>query len=66
LKQGEQPYYRARVRTTGRQFSSRPNSKMDILPGMTATVEIKTGRKSVLQYLTKPIVKTLNESLGER
>jgi adhesin transport system membrane fusion protein len=33
---------------------------------MTATVEIKTGRKSVLQYLTKPIVKTLNESLGER
>jgi len=66
LKQGEQPYYRARVRTTGRQFSARPNANMDILPGMTATVEIKTGRKSVLQYLTKPIVKTLNESLGER
>ena len=66
LKQGEQPYYRAHIRTTGRTFSGRPNEKMDILPGMTATVEIKTGRKTVLQYLMKPIVKTLGESLAER
>ena len=66
LKQGEQPYYRAHIRTTGRKFSGRPNEKMDILPGMTATVEIKTGRKTVLQYLIKPIVKTMSESLGER
>ena len=66
LAQNEKPYYRARVRTTGRQFSARPNAQIDILPGMTATIEMQTGRKSVLQYLTKPIVKTLNESLGER
>jgi adhesin transport system membrane fusion protein len=33
---------------------------------MTATVEIKTGRQTVLRYLTKPITKTLNESLRER
>jgi adhesin transport system membrane fusion protein len=66
LKETESPYYRARVRTTGRKFSGRPNAEIDILPGMTATIEIKTGRKTVLQYLTKPIVKTLNESLGER
>lgn len=66
LKQGEQPYYRARFRTLGRQFSGRPGVQIDILPGMTATVEIKTGRRSVLQYLTKPIVKTMSESLGER
>ncbi len=66
LKENEKPYYRARVRTTGRQFSGRPNAEIDILPGMTATIEIKTGRKTVLQYLTKPIVKTLSESLGER
>jgi adhesin transport system membrane fusion protein len=66
LQQNEKPYYRARVRTTGRQFSGRPNAHIDILPGMTATIEIKTGSKTVLQYLTKPIFKTLNESLGER
>ena len=66
LKQGEQPYYRMRVRTTGRQFSGRPQANLDILPGMTATVEVMTGRKTVLQYLTKPIAKTMSESLGER
>lgn len=66
LKQGEEPYYRVHVRATGRQFSGRPNAALEIQPGMTATIEIKTGRKTVLNYLTKPIVKTLNESLGER
>lgn len=66
LKQGEEPYYRVHVRATGRKFSGRPNANLEIQAGMTASVEIKTGRKTVLKYLTKPIVKTLNESLGER
>jgi adhesin transport system membrane fusion protein len=66
LKENEKPYYRTRVRTTGRQFSGRPDAEIDILPGMTATIELKTGRKTVLHYLLKPIVKTLSESLGER
>ena len=66
LRQGEQPYYRAQVRTTGRQFSGRPHEKLEIQPGMTATIEVKTGQRSVFQYLTKPIVKTFSQSLGER
>jgi adhesin transport system membrane fusion protein len=66
LKQGETPYYRVHVRATSKQFSGKPNAKLEIQPGMTATLEIKTGRKTVMHYLTKPIVKTLSESLGER
>ena len=66
LKENEKPYYRARVRTTGRRFSGRPDTEIDIWPGMTATIEVKTGRKSVLNYLMKPIIKTVSESLGER
>ena len=66
LRQGEQPYYRAQVRTTGRQFSGRPHENLEIQPGMTATIEVKTGQRTVFQYLTKPIVKTLDQSLGER
>mgnify|MGYP000131316468 CR=1 FL=1 len=66
LKQGEQPYYRAQVRTLGRQFSGRPQEKLEIQPGMTATIEVKTGQRTVFQYLTKPIVKTFSQSLGER
>ncbi len=66
LRQGEQPYYRVRVRTDGRRFSGRPNEDLEIQPGMTATVEIRTGSNTVLKYLTKPVVKTLSEALKER
>ncbi len=34
--------------------------ELPIIPGMTATVEILTGKKSVLQYLLKPIQKALS------
>jgi adhesin transport system membrane fusion protein len=72
LKPGEQPYYRVQVKTSGRVLPGAGSAdrsrdhKIEILPGMTATVEIKTGRKTVLNYLAKPIFKTLGESLGER
>lgn len=66
LKQNEQPYYRLQVKTEGRRFSGRPNQKLEIQTGMTASVEIKTGHNTVLKYLIKPVVKTISESLGER
>lgn len=66
LKQGEQAYYRVQVKTRGREFSGRPGVSLEIQPGMTAMVEIKTGSNTVLRYLAKPVVKTLNEALGER
>jgi adhesin transport system membrane fusion protein len=66
VQQGEKPYYRVQVKTDGRRFSGRPDQKLDIQPGMTSTVEIKTGTNTVLKYLAKPVVKTLNQSLGER
>jgi adhesin transport system membrane fusion protein len=66
VRANEQPYYRVQIKTTGRNLATRNNEKIDITPGMTASVEIKTGQQTVLRYLTKPITKTLNESLGER
>ncbi len=66
LRQGEQPYYRVQVQTMGRQFSGRPHEKLEIQPGMTATIEVRTGQRTVLQYITKPLTKTLSQSLGER
>lgn len=63
---GEVPYYRVQIRIRDRNLSSRKNEKIDIQPGMTATVEIITGRQTVWRYLTKPITKTLDESLSER
>lgn len=39
---------------------------LPILPGMVTEVEIKTGKKTVLQYLLKPIGKAWNTALRER
>ena len=63
---GEEPYYKVNVRTKGRRFTGMPDVDLQILPGMTAMVEIKTGKNTILNYLLKPISKTIFESLGER
>lgn len=66
LKQNESPYYRIRVKSLSREFSGKPNLNLDIQPGMTSVAEIKTGERTVLQYLAKPIIKTLSTSMSER
>lgn len=66
IKPNEQPYFRAQIKTSGRQFSARPHERIDIQPGMTATVEIITGHNTVLKFLTKPMIKTVTESFHER
>jgi adhesin transport system membrane fusion protein len=62
----EKPYFKVLVKATGKNYLTGIADRIDIQPGMTATVEIKTGSKSVWKYLTKPITKTISESLGER
>ena len=66
VKQGEQAYYRVQVKTQSPRFNRRPDESFQLQPGMTATIEVKTGGNTVLKYLLKPMIKTLNESLGER
>ncbi len=67
---GENVYYRARVQIDEAALAERnrlhPGKPVEVQPGMTATVEISTGSQTVLRYLTKPVTKTLAESLGER
>lgn len=40
--------------------------KLPIMPGMMASVDILTGKKSVLNYLIKPIVRGMDNALRER
>ena len=42
------------------------NQELPVLPGMVTTVEILTGKKTVLQYLLKPINKARDEAMRER
>ena len=61
----DQFYYRVYVRTKTAELENRNGKRFPILPGMVANVEIKTGQKSVLDYLIKPLNK-VNEALRER
>ncbi len=67
---GDQAYYRVHIRIDETALAARnrehPGKPVAIQPGMTATVDITTGSQSVLAYITKPITKTLSESLSER
>jgi membrane fusion protein, adhesin transport system len=59
-------FYRVRIEVPNPEFKKSAKGAMEIQPGMTATVEIKTGTNTVLSYLTKPVTKTISQSMGER
>ncbi|MDO6564942.1 HlyD family type I secretion periplasmic adaptor subunit [Amphritea sp. 1_MG-2023] len=58
-------YYLIRVRTENTDLG-RGVTSLPIIPGMMATVDIMTGKKSVLDYLLKPIFKAQQQALRER
>lgn len=57
-------YYLVRVRTGSNQLRTLAEP-IEILPGMEATVDIRTNKRTVLQYLMKPIIKTKERALRE-
>lgn len=66
-QRGEEKYYRVHISVdTRRMKPHRQGEVIEIQPGMTATVEILTGRNTVWHYLTKPINKTMGEAMTER
>jgi len=63
---GEEIYYRVRVATKTNPVVTTTGKQIDILPGMTAQLDIKTGERSLMKFLLKPVNKTLSEAFGER
>lgn len=66
-KTGDKPesFYRVMVRTDKNYLGTQENP-LPILPGMVATVEVLTGKKSVLDYLVKPARMLADEAFRER
>jgi len=57
------------VRLDPEQARTQPNPKLAdvaLKPGMTATVDIRTGQRSVLNNLTKPMYKAFAGAMNER
>jgi adhesin transport system membrane fusion protein len=61
----DETYYRALVRTDAAALKTPDGKSLPIIPGMLAQVDIKTGQKSVLSYLFKPVLRA-KEALRER
>ncbi len=58
-------YYRVLVRTNSDALTDKAGRSLPITPGMVTTADIRTGRKTVWDYLTKPLNKA-SEALRER
>lgn len=58
-------YYRVYIRTDVDFVQNKAGRRFSIVPGMVSTVDIKTGEKTVMDYLLKPFNKA-NEALRER
>ncbi|KQX00093.1 hemolysin secretion protein D [Acinetobacter sp. Root1280] len=58
-------YYRILVKTDANSLVDKQGKKLPIIPGMVTTVDVKTGEKTVFQYLIKPITR-MKQALQER
>jgi len=51
---------------TSKNYIGDESKPLKIIPGMTVSVDIITGQKSVLDYILKPILKTKQYTFTER
>jgi adhesin transport system membrane fusion protein len=58
-------FFKVKLRTQKNAISYR-GEDLPIIPGMTASIDILTGKKSVLAYLLKPILRAKQNALRER
>jgi len=65
LNEKNESFYRVYLRTDKNSLTHH-GDELPIIPGMTATVEILTGKKTVLDYILKPILKARDRALRER
>lgn len=57
-------FFKVRIQTK-QSYLQRDTKKLKIIPGMTVNVDIITGKKTILDYILKPILKTKQYSFSE-
>ncbi len=65
LDERKQPYYLARI-SLARAFVGDDPARFNIIPGMTIQADIKTGSKTLLDYLIRPIARGFDRAFRER
>ena len=64
-EQLRESFYLVTIKTLENRLKA-GKEELPIIPGMVASVDILTGKKSVLDYLLKPINKAREEAMRER
>lgn len=64
--QGDKFYYRVRITLENTKLIAKNGKEIEVTPGMTTQVDIITGSRTVWEYITKPVTKTMHEAFGER
>jgi protease secretion system membrane fusion protein len=59
------PYYKVRVRVTPKGQKMLAQHKMDVRPGMPVELFVKTGERTMMNYLLKPVFDRAKSSLSE-
>ena len=60
-----EPYFRVEIET-GRNYLGKDVGSLPITPGMQAEINIKTGKRSVFEFLVSPVLKTWHAAFRER
>jgi len=61
----KQSYYLVRIKTL-KSYLGDKNKKLKLIVGMTADVDIITGKKTILDYILKPILRATQNTLSNR
>lgn len=64
--EGDKHFFRVLITLNHSELRSKSGKTITMEPGMTAQIDIITGERTILSYLTKPITKTFTESFHER
>ena len=56
-------FYQVRVRSLENENVA---DRLQVIPGMTAQVDIVTGKRTVMQFMLKPVLRAWRDSMGER
>ncbi|MDV7340304.1 HlyD family type I secretion periplasmic adaptor subunit [Terasakiella sp. A23] len=65
MNEQEDPYYKGTI-TLDRSYVGYDPESNRIMPGMTVQADVTTGKKTLLQYLLKPVYSSVNEAFRER
>jgi hemolysin D len=65
MKEGQPPVYKARI-ALDRNYVNAHGAQVPLRPGMIASADIVTGKRTLLSYLVGPVLETGSDALHER